>query len=164
MPAQRVNNFPLPEGTTELSLNQLQSLLKDEEYLTHYVINKAYNELNEIETLDLELEKLKVLNEQFDDLINRKLKDHMEDVDDKIEQMSTKLLDIGEYKQMLKEDFNSGTIKQVLDLYLQKVKKIELDPLIKAIETNPFDNTVQEKYIEKLTKWKKMNVLFDSLV
>lgn len=164
MPAKKVEVFPLPDGTTELSLHQLQSLLKDEEYLTHYVINKAYNELNEIETLDLELERLKGLNEQFDDLINRKLRDHMEDVDNRIEQMSTKLLDIGEYKQMLKIDFDSGTIKQVLDLYLQKVKKIEIDPLIKAIETNPFDNAAQEKYIEKLTKWKKMHVLFDSLV
>ncbi|KAL6927611.1 hypothetical protein ACO0SA_004233 [Hanseniaspora valbyensis] len=164
MSEQKILNFPLPDGAEDLSLHELQALVKNEEYLTHYVINKSYNQLKEITTIDNEIETLRTLKQQYDDLIYSKLQEDIDLVENKIEELSTGLLDLVDYKKMLRDDFKPETIKKKLDSYLVKVKKIEIDPLVKQISEDPFDTKLHDQYIEKLSKWEKMKILFDSLV
>ncbi|XBW36325.1 hypothetical protein QEN19_001905 [Hanseniaspora menglaensis] len=158
-----VQNFDLPEGVELLNTQQLEKLIKNEDYLTHHVINKSYNELKEIETIDKEIDDLKDIQHRFNDLISVKINNNIEILDHTLERLKVQLLDLDGYKTSLNTNFNSDSIKEILNKYLEKVKTIEIDPLKTKIEADPFDKNLHLEFLEKSTKWKKMKILFDSL-
>lgn len=155
-------NFPLPEGADNLSINQLKQLINDHEYLTHYVINTSYNDLKEIETLEQEQQTLKDLKANLDDLIANGITEDMDTIETKTQEETAKLLALEDCKKVLSTEFSTENIKTILNEYLARVKSIELEPLVKKIEGSPLNEEYHREYIEKLTKWNKMKVLFDS--
>lgn len=158
-----LEHFPLPENVSSLNTKQLQELLDNDEFLNHYVVNKSYHEHNEIIKYDKETQRLQELLDEIryiSESLSGINKDHIRSNIATLEKNNTFL---NEQLTYLTTELSLDNIKQFLDSYLNKIQKTQIHPLKQRVIGDPYNVDLHKEYIETLTKFNRLRILFKSL-
>lgn len=158
-----LNHFPLPENVLSLNTKQLQELLENDEFLNHYVVNKAYHEHNEIIKYEKETQRLQEILEEIrsvSESLSGINKDRIHSNISTLEKNNTLLKEQLNY---LRTELSHDSIKQYLDGYLNKIQKTQIDSLKQKVIDDAYNVDLREEYVETLTKFNRLRILFKSL-
>ncbi|OEJ81301.1 hypothetical protein AWRI3578_g3700 [Hanseniaspora opuntiae] len=163
MNKQSLDHFPLPENVSSLNTKQLQELLDNDEFLNHYVVNKSYHEHNEIIKYEKETQRLQEILDEIRSISESLSGINKDQIRSNISTLEKNNTSLKEQLSYLKTELSHDNIKQFLDSYLNKIQKTQIDPLKQKVINDVYNVDLHKEYVETLTKFNRLRILFKSL-